>query len=51
VQEIRDQGPKTLFFECFHFIYHGSRSHQRPLPADQKRWKGLAHRLFRPMYA
>jgi hypothetical protein len=41
-------GPKTMFFQCLYSMGDGSCSHQQPLSAEQKRWKGLRPVFFGP---
>jgi hypothetical protein len=51
VQEIREPGPKMVFFQCFHSRYQGSCSGQLPFARRVGTIEGAAPHLFRPMYA
>ena len=44
-------GPKTVFFQCCHSTYQGSRSGPLPFARRVGTVEGAAPHLFRPMYA
>jgi hypothetical protein len=48
VQEIREPGPKMVFFQCFLFMYQGSRSGQLPFARRVGTIEGLRPIFFGP---